>query len=910
MTNNDAVGDTRTVYSHPTAWDDGRVVDGTPLVDHAETVAERCEAAVPSDESHGRLSTVARVVGWLHDLGKATPWFQTGLREESEPDGPTHHARLGSLAVYYTLRELGFGATTRLAGLHTVAKHHGSLKKATDYVERQFIPTRYERPWSDGRTGDAVKQAEIIDDHTRQIARHLFDGASDGCVSWDRFVEWVRTHPAGDFRELRDSDISKTRPLDGETGGLYTETLLLWGALSFADITAASGVTDDDDRLAPAFDDTDLSPERVRAYAAAQGDDEATGLTAALNTVRTKTQRAVAERAEAVRDTDARTFTLTLPTGYGKTVAGTLAATHLRESSGRVVYALPFTSIVDQTASVLEDEAFLDTDATGSLLTVHHHLSETVTTGEVDGSDDPDEFGGEDTDEGARQAELLAEAWRSETTLTTFVQLFESLAAPDRTQSLKLPALDGSVVVLDEPQALPLGWWPLVRALARILTAEYDARVVSMTATQPSLFSEAEPLLPKERLEEIERSAFGSDPPDRVVYEFHETALGTTPSETYDYTDAAADAVEATHDGPSLCVCNTIDSAERLSEQVTEQADVFDVAAAYTGYLSGVGHVTADETDGEHPAASLVSDIEVAQADERLPLIHLSTRLRPVDRSFLVDLVSTLTDRGVPSLVVSTQLIEAGVDVSFDRVFRDFAPLDSIVQAAGRCNRSFDGGDDRGRVTVWRLPASGEEGMPPSEAVYARATERSELNTLNQTRIALREADVDPPESVSERDTARGAVETYHGNVGERVDASASEDDLVEAVGDGDFCRLADERLVGTDLSFEVYVCRTDTEHTLVESLRTAHRQREWDRVEELTDRLAPIRVSVPVYRPESEAAETLRDLPRLDPQLERDDVVATERVLDARVGRRHADGFDDRIGLQYENLGVDGRFL
>jgi len=133
-------------------------------------------------------------------------------------------------------------------------------------------------------------------------------------------------------------------------------------------------------------------------------------------------------------------------------------------------------------------------------------------------------------------------------------------------------------------------------------------------------------------------------------------------------------------------------------------------------------------------------------------LVHLTTRHRPCDRRHLIDVASDLAEAGEPVLFVSTQLVEAGVDVSFDEVIRDFAPMDSLVQAAGRCNRSY--GRNRGRVTVWQLAPPPNRETTPASAVYGRGESLTKLT--GQALATVYDGDPMP-----EPDVTRNAVEHY-----------------------------------------------------------------------------------------------------------------------------------------------------
>lgn len=949
------------LLSHPADGDREAVA----LETHLLGVARRARDATPPDAetADGRsLHDAAWVVGLAHDIGKATRWFQTHVDNDENDEGPSHHARLGGLLAYYALRTRGYGAGTCFAGLVAVAKHHGTLPDYASFVSEHLDQqTTWEFSEDDGArdasyNGAAARQAAHVEVVRPAFARAVTDELVGESGSWGDFlsrltasndgIETVGEDPDESILDwLRDDYIYMCQPDGDQTndGATYVDELRLYGALTFADKTHAAGITEGDSRI----EAEPLPVERVWAHIDGLGEDtddeevesrsetdDERVLEQQLNAVRTEVQRYIGGRSdrghpiESFLEDDASVATLTLPTGYGKTLTGTLAAARVREASGgeRIVYALPFTSVVDQTAEVLRevcgDE---DGDPTlGRRLTVHHHLVEALTLSGEDGNEEH-----EGTDEDAGRATLLAEGWRAGVTLTTFVQLFESLAGPRNGQSTKLPALHESVVVVDEPQALPLTWWPLVERLIDALVTEFDATVILMTATQPRILDEDDTvsLLGSETLDAVESEA-APGLPDRVEYTFHPTAFGTGEegSEPLGYDDAAAWLAEAAREpGSTLAVCNTIDSAATLVERVVAELDgdrrepaFVDVAAAVAEDVlcdRRVGDRTPEderrddrgesenESDREREQAAFARAVARRASPARPALVYLSTRLRPCDRQFLLATVENLIDLGVPLLVVSTQVVEAGVDLSFDWVVRDFAPLDSIVQAAGRCNRSFERAPDSGRVTVWRLDTPGERETVPGEAVYARRRGDSDQDLLSKTREALDGVPVDEP--VAESRIAQAGVESYHEAVGDAVDAVAADNGLVQAFDDADGTELRRASLIDDELSFEVYVCRTDAEYDVVEAYRKAEKAFEFEEVDNLRNQLAPLRVSVPVYDRTSDAARKLIDLEPLSLHADKQD--ATERVLQTDHDPRF---FDARTGTDVPEDTVEGRFF
>jgi CRISPR-associated endonuclease Cas3-HD len=556
----------------------------------------------------------------------------------------------------------------------------------------------------------------------------------------------------------------------------------------------------------------------------------------------------------------------------GKTLSGLSAAETIRDELGgeRVIYALPFTSIIDQVVDEIKE--IYETDTFGRLLTAHHHLSETIIVDEAK----------EDVDEADRNddvAGMLAEGWRAGLTVTTFVQLFESLAGPANTQSMKLPALRDSVVILDEPQSLPLDWWKIVPRLIEMLTDQYDATVIAMTATQPQLFDEATELVndPEMYFEATERVQYELDPSTERYIDAQEGAKS--------YSAATTELRTAVDSGKStLAICNTIDSARALFDQVNAgKAALPNVGKSYADALEAV-EMTA-ELDPNELAADIAEDSDQS-------VLHLSTRIRPIDRLKLIETAKKLTQNGHGLLTVSTQLVEAGVDISFDRVYRDLAPINSIVQAAGRCNRSFE--RNRGHVTVWWLDVPDEQDKTPAEAVYNRGATLlpAAAETLDSVRS---EGSV-----LSEPAVARTAVKQYYETLHERKDVGKAT--YAEYLNDARGDKLAELSLIDQRNAADIVICRTETERERVEDVREAWREYDFDRVQHLMDELKETRVSIPIYRTDSEKADKLRELNRV---YEETDI----RWLDVRK-RGLGQYFDQNMGFVIPDSTAGRRIL
>ena len=321
-------------------------------------------------------------------------------------------------------------------------------------------------------------------------------------------------------------------------------------------------------------------------------------------------------------------FTLTVPTGGGKTVASlsfALAQAKARRMK-RIVYVIPYTSIIEQTA-----QAFREILGDENVLEFHSGV----------------QFDQQEDDASSPEAVPLTrsvETWDVPVIVTTAVQFFESLYACQPSKCRKLHNLAQSVLIFDEAQMLPLPYLrPCVWAIAQ-LVRHYGASAVLCTATQPALdpiFQEFAPEIPIREICPMAEAHWESF--RRVSFQ---------QAGTLSWMDLAA---RLQQQEQVLCVVNT----RRAAREVFHQ-------------LSGPGN------------------------------FHLSTLMYPAHRTRLLDEIRRRLRDGLPCRVVSTSLIEAGVDVDFPAVYRELSGLDSILQAAGRCNREGKRPPEDSIVTIFQ----------------------------------------------------------------------------------------------------------------------------------------------------------------------------------------------------------------
>lgn len=327
-------------------------------------------------------------------------------------------------------------------------------------------------------------------------------------------------------------------------------------------------------------------------------------------------------------------YTLTVPTGGGKTLASLRFALHhaKKHKMDRVIYVIPFTSIIDQNAGVVRN--ILEPEGTEpSSVVLEHHSNLTP-------------------EQQSWRGKILSENWDAPVIYTTSAQLLETLFGAGTRGARRMHQLANTVLIFDEIQTLPVNCVHLFNNAINFLVDQCGSTVVLCTATQPLLDQVnvekgALKIVADNELMPNVRKLF--DKLKRVEVINRRKPGGWTNDEI-----AMLAIAETERAGSCLVIVNTKNSAQTL-------------------------YLLCQQTDG-------------------IPLYHLSTSMCPAHRRTILSEMRARLDQRLPVLCFSTQLIEAGVDVDFGSVIRFTAGLDSIAQAAGRCNR--DGQRDMGTVHV------------------------------------------------------------------------------------------------------------------------------------------------------------------------------------------------------------------
>jgi CRISPR-associated endonuclease/helicase Cas3 len=354
-------------------------------------------------------------------------------------------------------------------------------------------------------------------------------------------------------------------------------------------------------------------------------------------------------------------FSLTVPTGGGKTLSSmAFALEHaIKYHKDRILYGGPYTSIIEQNADVFR-EVFGDDEI------LEHHANL-------------------DDDERTVRSRLAAENWDAPIIVTTNVQFFESLFAAKTSRCRKIHNIANSVVILDEAQLIPIDFLHPILDTMRLLTEHYGVTFVLCTATQPVFEKQkafpAFPGLEEGSVREIIQDVQGLYKSlERVNVKFPKD---DTPVEWRDLASELAALPQ------TLCVVSDRKSCRELHAEMPK---------------------------GTH---------------------HLSALMCAQHRSEVIAAIKGKLKRGEGVRVISTQLVEAGVDIDFPVVYRAMAGLDSIAQAAGRCNREGKLNESGllGRVVVFHAPRKPPVGALRKAAQTAQAMCEGGLATISDPKV-------------------------------------------------------------------------------------------------------------------------------------------------------------------------------
>lgn len=546
---------------------------------------------------HFNSADWASMAGLWHDLGKYSTEFQRYIKTVSGYDAEAHiegapgrvdHSTAGAI---HAVRQ--FGAHGRILA-YLVAGHHAGLPD-----------------WHAAETGGKALSIRLGAEQN-----YLLDRMPAQAIPQE-----ILTQP------------KPTTKLRGGAEGLHLWLRILFSCLVDADFLDTEKFMNDAQAAARSGyrDIADLMDRFDKHMAALAVNADNTQ----VNIIRADILRQCREKAALAPGL----FSLTVPTGGGKTLSGmAFALRHaIQHKKQRIIYVIPYTSIIEQTVGIFRD-------IFGNNVVEHH------------ANLDPDK-------EDAR-SRLATENWDAPIIVTTNVQFFESLFAARTSRCRKLHNIVNSVVVLDEAQLLPPEFLQPIADVINQMASHYGVTFVLSTATQPALGSfqsfGGQLFRGLDNVREIMNA------PDDLYQALQRVEI-SVPNDLQTPRDWPSIADELVKYPSVLCIVSRRDDARELHRLMTAKKDGKDT-------------------------------------------LHLSALMCGEHRSKVIAEIKARLKRNEPVRVISTQLVEAGVDVDFPVVYRALAGLDSIAQAAGRCNREGKQ-DGLGRVVVFVPPKPAPPGL-------------------------------------------------------------------------------------------------------------------------------------------------------------------------------------------------------
>lgn len=560
--------------------DDGRK---QLLLDHLNGTSKLCR-----ENANEFWADIAEFVGQIHDIGKYTSGFQK--RINGAENIRVEHAICGAKEVakappksYVPMIE------------YCVAGHHSGLPDGGTKVDGEEDSTLHGR--MKRKTGDySAYENEVKLEYPKDNLRELFDVSNQ--------------------REIIERYSFFTR--------------YLFSCLTDADFI-------DTERFVTPNTDRGIDGDFQKAYEKVCEKLNSFKIETKLQESRSIIQEQVYKSVES----NANVYTLNMPTGSGKTLCSIRAAlkTAIENKKKRIIYVIPYVSIIEQTAKVFED-------IFGDVLPVLQHHSN------YDFDDDKNEDENEITSEKLKRS---CENWDAKLIVTTNIQFFESLYHYKGRRLRKLHNLADSVIIFDEIHMLPIDYiQPCLRAIGYV-TKYLNSTAILMSATMPNYDKFMERYMSGVKIENAVKDTSLFNVFDKCRYEYiGKCELASLAEKAQEYDNA-------------LIIVNKRKTAREL----------YDICSGNK--------------------------------------YHLSTYMTPLHRSEIIAKIKEDIKNGINTTVISTSLIEAGVDLDFKAVFREIAGIDNILQSGGICNR--EGKMDMGDVFVFETDGGNYQTKKKSDII-------------------------------------------------------------------------------------------------------------------------------------------------------------------------------------------------
>jgi CRISPR-associated endonuclease/helicase Cas3 len=615
-------------YSHAKETPNGRV--GTKrLKVHIEGVSQKANDNFLQKINFGfhstQLKDLLANVCKLHDLGKFTLYFQNYLLKKGKVDSELKkHSRIGAYVIFEKYKKKD-DLILSVFAYFLIISHHSDLVNILEYGFK-------EENNSDKYRESFLAQKKSILNYIEEIKSEI------------NFYDLPLLLNIPEFnvyrKEVRSIQKGKAK-ID-----YYFLINYLFSLLIEADKLDASD-----------------TPVYLRRPIFNNYVDER--LKKSNNELRNDVRKTVIQKLELPHILQQKIFTLTAPTGVGKTLTALDFALKLREKIyqaekylPQIIYALPFINIIEQGLDEYQKTM------PGINILAHYQYADIFQSGT-----DKNNYSEDENERGYQQRLMQVDTWQTDVVITSFVQFFQTLIGNRNKILKKFNHLAGAIIILDEVQTLRLDQIPLIGASLYYLSKFLNTRILLMTATKPKIFELAyrEILMDENNinsLDDEDKEFFNNGQPkylellhdNKNIYESYKrtkivSRIATKLKDEQEFIEQIFDKEWSERYRPScLIVVNKVSRSIALFE-------------AIKSFLV--------ENGFQNPIHYLSTNIVPCH---RLNIIQkIKEELNPEDKKF--------------PILISTQVVEAGVDLDFDMGFRDLAPIDSIVQVAGRINR-------------------------------------------------------------------------------------------------------------------------------------------------------------------------------------------------------------------------------
>lgn len=607
-------------FSHSTTDPSGISTGSKTLHDHIQGVFEKIQATHSDQIDFGiersLLFNALRFLAKFHDFGKFTTYFQNYLLKKKSIDTILkQHARIGGIVAYNALKNTN--EKLALVCLYIVFRHHSHLNNTTDF-------------------------SAVFDENLQKVFNHQKNDIAHRLKEIESIIkvedlENLLVYP--DERQVRRSfkiwQIKENNIRD------YFLMNYMFSLLIESDKLDAS--------------DTQLylsKPIDANCVDVRFGKPEIVDITkedVTNNELRNFCRAEVLSHISNPDISKYRIFTLTAPTGIGKTMTALDFALKLKRKIGienkleaRIIYALPFINIIEQALKEYSQTLPGDTKVLG-----HYQFADVFGDEQDNGSDSVKNYS---------QKLMALDTWQTDIVITSFVQFFETLIGNRNKLLKKFNHFAHSIIILDEVQTLRIEQMPLIGAALFYLSKYLNARILLMTATKPKIFELAQKEILDNEGEKVKPYELLTSH-NKLFARFKRTKIYPLIEQVFEGEELVKYFVynifsQKWAPGKScLIVCNTVNRSIELFQAISDYLENFDL---------------------------------------NNPVAYLSTNIIPIHRFERIQQIKDWLKSGKAPILISTQVIEAGVDLDFDIGFRDLGPIDSIIQVAGRINRNND----------------------------------------------------------------------------------------------------------------------------------------------------------------------------------------------------------------------------